>query len=635
MKAQNFTRRVYPGAPVDGINNVSAIRYRTFLKDETFRTCAVNNLSDYESGCHEHKRCFGHMCITPSGEVLPPQSMSMRTMNISTEYHAASRLAFNGQKEEYIEALQRTNYTKDGTMRCIMSTPVLGSGRLIATPLWEYGTDIVAISPELASKMKVCRRELDDNGNMASVFRESVLKEDDMVVLVRPPSLGIYNTQPLRVVFWDRQCIGIHPETFSAYHGDFDGDEAQLYPIYETDSLQESHGWSVMPLPSFEEGREVFADIYPVLYDERVKYSDLDNIMSVRGHLYGRRRYDTTRARFIHFTTLSAAQMAASEQRLTFGKHSRNKDHHIKGMHERFNDKGLSSMFVRESIRGTQDVTKQQLSQGALGYMSRVARIAASCFFRHPDGGLHVVTRNGTRMLLDDGRTDTGVPAVRAISLVCSVSQQAALDSHRAESHGPATHDFIADLILGCNRDPSRGSTSHLTLIEFNKDQSSEVYSTACNPSWIYESDEGVYVLCDPVGIKYSVLKNIVAAYNPRVLSMLEKRGIDVHEVCKRGIKIVCNYYSINMSDIEMTDLACVVSYEPHKSIMTYGPTQRDTLTVTSRDGIYARDLGWIETLLATDYTKLPLLTGDFESANTSTAAMFISNFSNLKLKNG
>jgi hypothetical protein len=238
-------------------------------------------------------------------------------------------------------------------------------------------------------------------------------------------------------------------------------------------------------------------------------------------------------------------------------------------------------------------------------------------------------------MLLDDGRVDTGVPAVRAISLICSVSQQAALDSHRAESHGPATHDFIADLILGCNRDPSRGPTSHLTLIEFDKGKSCEAYSTACGPSWIYESNDGIYLLCDPTCVKYNVLKNVIATYNPRVLSMLETRGADIHEICKRGIRIICNYYSINMSDIEMTDLACVVSYEPQKSIMTYGPVQKDTLTVTSRDGIYMRNLGWIETLLATDYTKLPQLTGDFESANTSTAAMFMSNFSNLKLKNG
>lgn len=181
MEPQNFTRRVYANAPIDGINTIDAIRYRPLKKNEKFKTHEVNSLSDYESGCHMHKRCFGHMCTTPEGIVLPPQSMAMRTMNIATEYHAASRLAFSGRKKEYIDALRRTNYTKGGTMRCTMSTPVLGSGRLIATPLWEHGTDVVAIPPELALKMKVCRREIDENGNMLSVFREDTLKEGDIV----------------------------------------------------------------------------------------------------------------------------------------------------------------------------------------------------------------------------------------------------------------------------------------------------------------------------------------------------------------------------------------------------------------------------------------------------------------------
>lgn len=634
MQAQNFNRRVYSGAPIDNVNTVSAIRYTPFAEGEKFRTYKVNNLSDYESGCHEHKRCFGHMCTTSGDIVLPPQSMAMRTMNIATEYHAASRLAFSGQKEEYINALKRTNYTKDGTMRCTMSTPVLGSGRLIATPMWEYGTDVVALSPELASKMKVCKRETDENGNMLSVFREDTLQEGDMVILVRPPSLGIYNTQPLKVVFWNNQCIGIHPETFSAYHGDFDGDEAQMYPIYESDSIQESQGWSVMPLPAFEEGRKVFATVYPMLYDNRITHKDLDNIMSVRGHLYGQQSYDKSRARFINFTTLSSAQMMQSNHKLVFGKHSRNKDHHISGMHDRFNNKNLSDSFVSESIRGTQDVTKQQLSQGALGYMSRVAKIAASCFFRHPKGSLYVVTRRGTKLLVDDKRIDTGTPSVRAISLVCSVAQQAALDSHRAEAHAPATHDFIADLILGCNKDVNRGPTSHLTMVELDKLTTCSAYTQMCRLSWIYESHDSIFVLCDPTSIKRNMLPHIRSTYNPRILSMLQRNGINIHEVCKRGIRIICNYYSINMSDIEMSDLASVVSYEPHRSTTTKANHENDTITVTSREGISARNLGWIETLLATDYTRLPELNGDFEEANTSTAAMFISNFSNLKLKN-
>ncbi|KAG9242105.1 hypothetical protein BJ878DRAFT_389102, partial [Calycina marina] len=78
--------------------------------------------------------CFGHMCVTPTGSVLPPHSLSFRSGDIRTKYYIATAKAFEGKQHEYVEELKRTNYRKWGRLRSIMSTPVSGSARLVAIP---------------------------------------------------------------------------------------------------------------------------------------------------------------------------------------------------------------------------------------------------------------------------------------------------------------------------------------------------------------------------------------------------------------------------------------------------------------------------------------------------------------------
>jgi hypothetical protein len=605
MEPQKFERQIYHGAKIDNTNIVLSLRFRKFEENEKFRVVKVHSIEEYEAGCLEHTGCFGHMCITPNDIILCPQSFSMRTLEISTEYFAAAKQAFAGNKQAYIEKLRSTNYTKKGTMRCIMSTPVSGSARLIATPQWEFGRDRVAISPNLASRMKVQRKEFFESCNgIGQRYITSHLQEGDWVIACRPPSLSYGNTQPLKVVYWHKDCIGIHPETFSAFHGDFDGDETHLNPVYDKDSIRECESWNILPLTAFTQGRKLFNEI--MSNNKRMALLPEES--------------DENHAKFLEYTTLSAAQLKDGSHRLVFGNYSRNKSQHVQGIGERFCNSDTEASFVDQSIRGMQDVCKQQLSQGSLGDMTRVAKIAVSCFFRIHTGGLYVKTSKGIKLLLDDKISDIGTPAVRATMAICAVAQQAALDSHRAESRGPATHDFISDLILGCHRRDSSSPSSTYTMIVFD---SAINTSTISDISWKYTNSEGLWLLCRPQKIHPLLVYRIKAAYNPVILAQIDRIRGDTINICRTGIRIICNYYSIAISDIELMDISYALSYMPSASAHP----------ITTREGLIARKLGSIETLLATDYTKLPQLEWNFEDPYTTTSAMLMSNFNHLKLK--
>lgn len=623
MDSQTFRRRVFDGAKIDGVYTISSMRFSRFKPNEKFRTYSVDDLSHYESGCHLHSHCFGHMCSTRAGIILPPQSMSMRMMEIATEYYAASKLAFAGDIASYKDKLMETNYTKYGTMRCTMSTPVAGSCRLIATPQWEFGTRCIAMSPNLASKMRICKKSYDESGSVSGTYLEASLQENDWVIVVRPPSLHLGNTQPLRVRFWDKDVIGIHPETFSMYHGDFDGDEAQVYPVYDLDSIAECEAWTVLPLDKFVNGRQMYDIMCPEFKKTYMNTDVPQHIKEKRLDVVSRMKCDDNRAEFLEYTTLSAKQLSEGNKKLHFGEVSRNKSAHVQGMFKRFSSRETEKSFVSESIRGTEDVRRQQLSQGTLGDMTRIAKIAASCFYRHPNGGLYVIARGGNKMLCNDNIVDTGTPTVRAVSQICAVAQQAALDSHRAEAHDSVSHDFVADLILGCERNVNISPTSSYTFVQFDVNMPETISKSLTSCRWRHHSENGINTLCKPSSIPQLAFSYVKAAYNPVVLANAAKHDLDIRSICMRGLKVVCNYYSVRISDIELKDISFVFSYKPEAS----------SDPITTRNGMVERDLGWIETLLATDYTRLRGLGEDFEIPNTTTAAMFTANFSNLKLK--
>lgn len=589
------TRLVYKGGPVSGAARIKAVKVVKAPEDSNIDVVSVPNFAHYESGCRQHSACFGHYCRTPGGILLPPQSLSMRTGKITTEYLKASRYAFEGRKEEYLESLEKTNLTKEGTMQSMMSTPVAGSARLIATPMW-YRRELIWISKNLADKYKVCYTHFDEDGIMDPVYRERTLEEGDYVMLIRPPPLNIWNTQPMKIRFWNNDCIGVHPETFTMLHGDFDGDEAHLMALLHPLSIQECEAWSVPSNEKFDEGREEY------IRDNNILETDEDY---------------WHRCEFMNTTTVSSGQMSKAVMKAAYGNISRNKDSNLKTMHDRFNSEDTERDFVAQSIRGMKDVCKQQLSQGLIGYMTRVAKNAAMCFTRPASGGLYVATNSGTIKLCDDDLCDPGVPAVRAVMSLCEVAQQAALDSHRVQEGDMASHDFISDLFLHRPVLEPKGKKLP-TLIVFEKN-TSDVIIAAVKPIWKFRTDDGVAVLCQAAKVAGDIALHVVGAYSPQVVAGTEKRKYTAQQLCYKGISAVCSYYKVRLTPIELNDLSYLMSFRIAWS----------TDPITTRKGLVARSLSWIETMEATE-TNVSEMKTDWQKPFSSTSSMFMANFSRM-----
>ncbi|KAM0800648.1 hypothetical protein BDR22DRAFT_908245 [Usnea florida] len=164
------------------------------------------------SGYGAHRgSCFGHMCETPTGNILPPHSLSFRSGDIGTQYYIAASKAFENDRPEYIDPLKRTDYGKEGHLRNILSTPVSGSVKTLA------------------------------------LYGERSLKEGDFVTGDRAPSLFKFNIQPLKVAFWDIEYMGMHLKNFSYFHGHYNRDECQIYALGNPGSIEEASRWRPPP----------------------------------------------------------------------------------------------------------------------------------------------------------------------------------------------------------------------------------------------------------------------------------------------------------------------------------------------------------------------------------------------------
>jgi DNA-directed RNA polymerase beta' subunit len=169
--------------------------------------------------------------------------LSFRAGDIRTQYYLACAWAFKRDDSRYIEELRKTNYGKHGHLRSIMSTPVSGSARLVAGPHDSYDYGVGYLSRNLSEKILFCLPERNNDGSEGARFVERHLVEGDFVMLERPPSLTKYNNQPFRLGYWEKECLGVHPTVFSYFHGDYDGDEVQIYALGTEASIMEARSW--------------------------------------------------------------------------------------------------------------------------------------------------------------------------------------------------------------------------------------------------------------------------------------------------------------------------------------------------------------------------------------------------------
>lgn len=587
-------RRVYDGAQVRRGYRVSAIELVQCSKDsKPSELVGVGSQTEYSSGCRLHRgNCFGHMCVTPTGCILPPHSLSFRSGDIRTQYYVAATKAFSDRPGQYIEEMKKTNYGKHGHLRSIMSTPVSGSARLVCIPHVYEDPRVLFISSNLASKILFCLPSRHADGTDAPTYAERELREGDYVMFERPPSLSKYNNQPFRVRFWDKDCVGVHPKVFSYFHGDYDGDEGHIYALGSKLSIEEAELWS-HPLD-----RDLESALEYVRGDNRTGYT-----------------WDGSEGdmKFVQHTTLSFSEIEEGVKVLTIGENTRNGMGYLRMFKDRIDKKPGTSTFLGDSIKGVRDIMRQQISQGKIGDMSRVARISAMCFSRGRHGGTYVTGRR-SRVLLNSGTApSTGSPAVRCVMCLCQASQQAALDAHRVGSKESVGLDMISDMLRG--RQDSGSKKHHRTIYAFNGVDEHAV-RMQMKPMWCCTIDSAVvcvsYDDSDMGGISHA----LHGAYSPVVLSRVDKSR--VKEVCRVGLCIVYNYYGIELEGDDIEDIVEAMSYRVSASMYP----------ITTREGMLARGLGWMETVMACDYTKTQAMVGSVSAPNSSTSAVMCANFS-------
>jgi hypothetical protein len=588
MLPTKLCRRTYPGSDRNHGYKITSMKFTSF-GDKQYKCQNVSVIEDYNTGCKLHPDCFGHMCVTPSGIPLIPQSASLKVGVIRTEYEKASIKAFDDNMEEYIQSLRRTNYSKYGRLRRSMTTPIAGSARLVTVPQNTYPMHVVCISEELCRSIRYCKRQILPTGECTDTFVETSLKENDYCILLRPPSLNITSVQPVMIKYWKYHAMGVHTELYTQMHGDYDGDEAHIYPLSNPLSIEEAKNWIHNNLKPFDLARQKILQVIP-------SYNSTEYSLD-----------------FIKYTTLSTKQIYDGNITLFLGDETRNPTKHLTGTTKRFQSDTTEIDFFRESIRGVTDIMTQQLSQSQIGEMSRIARIAASCFYRNDNGKLMCNTSTGQVLLDNTPVLDAGIPSCRAVMAFCSKSQQSRLDAHRVGSDNFKGFDVITDVLIGISS--TNDSSTYVTLCIF-EGLSRDVIRTFS--TWSTTDSNEVVCLLNPSHIPPQYVMHVTGAYSPRILCKIDKE-LRVSR-CMKMLTCVAQYCDVEIYEDECLDLAYCLSYMPHKS----------SYPTTTRRGMLERNLSWIETLLATDYTKLGQLKDFKGEPHGFTSAMFMANFTQL-----
>lgn len=551
------------------------------------QTLSLDTYNDYISKCPLHDNCTGHLCKTPSGVVLPRQSLAIDTPVIRNDIARAASFAFQGMgpfhKDKSRQILLDSMKTKTGRLRHgILNCHVDGSLRMVISP-HEYDPSVVFIPKYLQDKWKVVR--LDESTQR---YVSKTVADGDRAIVLRPPTLQGESVQCIKLSFWNQTCLGISPKTLKALKGDYDGDEIHIYPVYSTEAVEECESWMHTVNKTFDRALAQYK--ISELYDGD----------------------DRTMA-FMNHTTLSFKQIRDGINPPMFAEQTRTRMEHITGLRKRFDTSWCDDNFIEDSIRGMADTNKQQLSQPIVGDMSRIARIAASCVIQADNGNIDVITESGpvtmTKYELDQSAGNT---AMRAISIICAASQQSALDSHRAKDDKLPAHDLISDMIVGSNQ----------TLIIINGSRDIQGLKRILRPQWITTIDGSIFCLCKPaMGAKLNQ-HDILGSYNPVILRHIHTpRRI---AVCTRAIQEIINYHSLPISDIEVKCLACLYSFKPGAS----------SKPVTTREGLSSRKLHWLDVTMGNHYANLigRLKSGDIEttSIDTASSALVAGNFRDL-----
>jgi hypothetical protein len=179
-----------------------------------------------------------------------------------------------------------------------------------------------------------------------------------------------------------------------------------------------------------------------------------------------------------------------------------------------------------------------------------------SCFQRAPRGGVesdfaHRVCRI-TRVLILG--IQEGSPSVRAVSMICAGSQQAALDSHHAKKKLLPQHNITDDIIVGLSE----------TFILVSPKLKEYQIKYSLKPKWYDMRPEATYVLCKPSFVSSLPKIHILESYNPKVLSLqpvTTRDGIAARDprwtlvMMSNHYIMMSNHYSMLRSIVQQGDI--------------------------------------------------------------------------------
>jgi hypothetical protein len=567
----------------------------------------VATIGEYESGCKLHgEDCPGHICRTPSGLLLPPQYMALRTNIIRNEVYAAAEHAFAPvsayHTAEYKKILLGMLKGKDGKMRNgVVAAPVDGSLRMAVIPqtfedsdgkytcaetgITENSKNVIFIPRYLKDKFKVIRLNKE-----TSRYESHCVKAGDYAVCLREPALDSGSLPLVRIFFWNKTAMGAHPALMKGLRGDYDGDELHLYPIYSDESVACARLWFVQNHPDFEKANRIYSQCY---YPDR-----RDGSMGFMWH-----------------TTMSFKELINGKEPPLMSEFNRMSRDHINLFRQRADPRITAQSLVQGCIDGLNSLNVQQHSQPIIGDRSRIARLSMSSVRQLTDCTVSIQSR----IMLGDSvhtciDTSSGNAAVRSISRLCAAGQQAMLSAHRVSKNKMPAHDIIKDMVVG----------SENTVVFFSKNANimlQGLIASSDETIWCVQAQDMWCVLCSPEFITPAMGRMIKAAYNPTVLSYcpVARR----QRICKMGIEFVFKQCMVPVSDAELDCLSVAYTYELNTS-NTMEP-------ISSRKGISSRSLHWFDTAVATSYHQLQRMVQECNidpiPVNTITSALASCNF--------
>mgnify|MGYP002713734647 CR=1 FL=1 len=572
LQANTYTRTVSAGQSILGSFRIESYCTEP-LNNGYLPVQRVNTYEEYIAGCNEHERCLGHFCVTQRGTILLPQKMASTLGIMSNDYAKMAESVFNrdtpSQEIAYRDKLRSLMLGKSGKMRGDMvAGPVDSSAREVISLCWEMPPNHMAIPRMVANNMRVLRIGKDESTGLSlGYYIEDCLREGDWIIAVRPPSLWAGNVQPMKVVLWDHECFGLSPSNADEFHADHDGDEMQIYFMGTEGSIEQCKNWKQLNPCKFAEA-----------------------VCTIKLPKSATEAYSEIRETFMVHSTLSVKELLDGEKMPAISKAARMKEPMANMFVERLKSpEKVFEEFSTESIRGIKDVMAQQLNQGYLGDMSRQARLAASCIKYRDRGVFYIRSSTETLKIFCPPLQDIGQDAkyslggnscMRAITALCSVAQQAALDSHRVSQSVSSKIDLINNLIVG-------GSETLIGIIP----------GSLPPHFWKYETKEIVYCIVNTESARPWATR-ILAAYSPTILKAVKLMKGDTRTVCRNGINIVCNYYGVKLSTLELYSITELLCYR----------CEVYTEPITTKKGLLKRDMRWMTVTFANHYGKLKSL---------------------------